>query len=79
MQAREGYTSSGGGLQGQIFAPALFDYTPFMALRNVCIDLHGGRKCRKIAWSNRGHPIPVDYVGKMRKMHSHPGRLYNQA
>ncbi|MGZ5010881.1 MAG: hypothetical protein ACXV74_07970 [Methylobacter sp.] len=32
-----------------------------------------------IAWSNRAHPIHVDYVGKMRKMRSHPGRLYNQA
>jgi hypothetical protein len=35
-----------------------------MALCNICIDLHGWRKCRKIAWSNRGHHIHVDYVGK---------------
>jgi len=38
-----------------------------MALCNICIDLHGWRKCRKIAWSNRGHHIPVDYVGEGRE------------
>ncbi|TAK61048.1 MAG: hypothetical protein EPO18_15090 [Methylobacter sp.] len=31
------------------------------------LDLHGWRKCRKIAWSNRGHHIHVDYVGKGRE------------
>jgi hypothetical protein len=45
----------------------------------IAADCHGWWKCRKIAWSNRGHPISVDDVGKMQKMHSHPGRLYNQA
>jgi len=34
-----------------------------MALCNICIDLQGGRKCRKIAWSNRGPHIPVGYAG----------------
>jgi hypothetical protein len=38
-----------------------------MALCNIRIDLHGGRKCRKIAWSNRGHHIPAGHVGKERK------------
>jgi hypothetical protein len=38
-----------------------------MALCNICIDLQGWGKCRKIAWSNRGHHIPVDYVGKGRE------------
>jgi hypothetical protein len=38
-----------------------------MALCNICIDLQGWRKCRKIAGSNRGHHIPVDYVGKERE------------
>jgi len=34
-----------------------------MALCNICIDLQGWRKCRKIAWSNRGPHIPVGYAG----------------
>jgi hypothetical protein len=38
-----------------------------MALYNICIDLQGWRKCRKIAWSNRGHHIPVGHVGKERE------------
>jgi hypothetical protein len=48
-------------------APALLYYRPSMALCNICIDLQGWRKCRKIAGSNRGHHIPVDYVGKGRE------------
>jgi hypothetical protein len=35
---------------------------------NICIDLHGWRKCRKIAWSNRGHHVHVGYAGG-RAMH----------
>jgi hypothetical protein len=29
----------------------------------LCIDLHGWRKCRKIAWNNRGPHILVGYAG----------------
>jgi hypothetical protein len=43
-------------LHGQIFAPG-----------KICIDLQGWRKCRKIAWSNRGRHIPVGHVGKERE------------
>jgi hypothetical protein len=45
----------------------LLYYRPSMALCNICIDLQGWRKCRKIAWSNRGHHIPVGHVGKERE------------
>jgi hypothetical protein len=48
-------------------APALLYYRPSMALCNSCIDLQGRRKCRKIVWNNRGHHIPMDYVGKGRE------------
>jgi len=48
---------------GAFFCPALLYYRPSMALCNICIDLQGGRKCRKIAWSNRGPHIPVGYAG----------------
>jgi len=47
-------------------APALPTWTDICSC-NICIDLHGRRKCRKIAWSNRGHHIPVGYVGKERE------------
>ena len=63
MYLRNTVVPAGTDICSSAIAPALLYYRPSMALCNICIDLQGWRKCRKIAGSNRGPHIPVGYAG----------------